>query len=476
SMRRRFNIVVGYAGVFLALALILTLTFMERMPLFYIQGFGPTMIRQFVIGAAIMLLLIASIYQYLLFHKSGTPFFFWYALGMVMIAEGLLGVSLGRTVGGILGWTGRLAQYTGGLFLLIAVWDTLRERSPADVIAEVFKRPGALYAAMFNNSLDGKVIAVRGGSVLSANPAASTMLGFDLTQLRQLTMEDLFDKNETEYRRFRDELAIYDETRAEVTLIAEDGVGFPAAISAAVCNDSTGRTLEILTFKDISDRKEAERELLDRDTHLKASLAEKETLLKEIHHRVKNNMQVISSLIALQANESQEPTVHEVLHEVTHRVRSMAMVHEKLYHATDLAMVDFADYTQSLLSYLWNAHANISSTIRLTTNLGPVSLAVHEAIPCGLIINELVSNALKHAFPGRSQGEVVVSLHQGPPDPVTLFVRDNGVGLPPEMDWEKSPTLGLRLIRMLSKQLQARVTVSNDGGTLFTIELGKTKS
>jgi two-component sensor histidine kinase len=166
--------------------------------------------------------------------------------------------------------------------------------------------------------------------------------------------------------------------------------------------------------RDIPDRKRAEEALRESEERIRASLAEKEVLLKEIHHRVKNNMQVISSLVALQADGLQDGTERAALQDVTHRVRAMALVHEKLYQSPDLARVEFAEYARSLLSYLWRAHGTAASGIRLTLDLEPITLSVERAVPCGLILNELVTkNALKHAFRGRdtSENEVSVSLH-----------------------------------------------------------------
>jgi two-component sensor histidine kinase len=157
-------------------------------------------------------------------------------------------------------------------------------------------------------------------------------------------------------------------------------------------------------------------------------------LLKEIHHRVKNNMQVISSLVSLQTDLMEDAATREILREISHRVRSMAMVHEKLYQAADLAIMEFADYTRSLLNYLWHAHAPQLPGVELVTDLEPVPLTVNAAVPCGLILHELVSNALKHAFKGRDSGRVTVSLRSGIQDRISLEVRDNGIGLPPELD------------------------------------------
>jgi two-component sensor histidine kinase/PAS domain-containing protein len=208
---------------------------------------------------------------------------------------------------------------------------------------------------------------------------------------------------------------------------------------------------------------------------LTASLAEKEVLLKEIHHRVKNNMQVISSLVSLQADQLQDAGMRAILDEMAQRVRSMAMVHEKLYQSHDLAGVEFSDYARSLLNYLWRSHATAASAVRLTMDLEPVSLTVNIAVPCGLILNELVSNALKHAFRGRNGGEVTVSLHSAK-DGIRLSVRDDGTGLPAGFDWKQTKSLGLRLVQMLAGQLHADVEVSSDRGTEFTILFDKQRT
>ncbi|MBI4776201.1 MAG: PAS domain-containing protein [Deltaproteobacteria bacterium] len=222
-------------------------------------------------------------------------------------------------------------------------------------------------------------------------------------------------------------------------------------------------------FEDITERKQVEEAL-------RASLAEKEVLLKEVHHRVKNNMQVISSLVALQADDTDNAVIRDILQDVTHRIRSMAMVHEKLYQSTDLARVEFADYAQSLLNYLWRAHGSDADGVRLVLDLEPVLLPVNVAVPCGLILNELFSNALKHAFNGRAGGQVTMSLRGDAQGRVRLCVRDNGTGLPEQFDWRQSRSLGLRLVQMLAKQLRAAVEVSSVKGTEFTIAFGGPKT
>ncbi len=185
-----------------------------------------------------------------------------------------------------------------------------------------------------------------------------------------------------------------------------------------------GRTVWDGVQIDVTETKRAEE-------RIRASLAEKEVLLKEIHHRVKNNMQVISSLVALQADRLPDAAMRAVLQDVTHRVRSMALVHEKLYQSADMARVEFAEYAQSLLNYLWRAHGTTASGVRLALDLEPVPLSVNAAVPCGLILNELASNALKHAFRGRAggrSGRVASRQPGGPGVPARARQRHGAAG------------------------------------------------
>ena len=217
---------------------------------------------------------------------------------------------------------------------------------------------------------------------------------------------------------------------------------------------------------DVTERTKAE-------TAIESSLKEKEILLKEIHHRVKNNMQIISSLVSLQADRLKESGGGEILRDISNRVRSMAMVHEKLYQSTDLANVNFAQYTENLLSYLWRSYHSESGKINLVKDLRTVSLSVDAAVPLGLIINELVSNVLKHAFKGRKDGTVAVTLNEDEGGKIVLSVRDNGIGLPAGFDREKPGTLGLRLIQMLAAQVHADVEINSENGTEFKLILGR---
>jgi len=230
------------------------------------------------------------------------------------------------------------------------------------------------------------------------------------------------------------------------------------------CPDAAGVVRRMAGIvQDITDRKQAE-------AQIKAALTEKEVLLKEIHHRVKNNLQVISSLVSLQADDMTDPRLLEVFGDVRDRVRAMALVHESLYQTGDLARLNLADYATSLMNHLWSAHRAVAGKVQLKLAIAPVILPVDLAVPCGLILNELASNALKHAFPGGRSGEVTVTVEHDPKsDTVCLCVRDNGIGLPANRDWQQSKSLGVRLVHMLAHQLRGTVTIGPGPGAEFRV-------
>jgi len=251
----------------------------------------------------------------------------------------------------------------------------------------------------------------------------------------------------------------------------EDGRVFEHYSKPQVVNgESLGR---IWSFFDISAHRQAE-------DKIKATLREKEVLLREIHHRVKNNMQVISSLLSLQAGYIQNPEALRLFKESEGRIRSMALVHEKLYQSEELAQIDFAEYIPSLTNHLMSAYASASTAVGLRLHIEHITLGLDAAIPCGLIINELVSNALKHAFAQREHGDITIQFphknvfNDGQPSgdaaSLVLSVKDNGVGLPEKFDFRQGASLGLKLVLSLVRQLRGKITHQNRNGAEFRIE------
>lgn len=235
--------------------------------------------------------------------------------------------------------------------------------------------------------------------------------------------------------------------------------------------------------KDITERKKAEEQI-------KASLREKEVLLKEIHHRVKNNMQIVSSLLNLQSESVDDESTRQIFKKSQNRVKSMALVHEKLYQTEDLSSIDFGEYTRSLTARLLHSFGDNTNGIQLVIDIDEVFLDVNKAIPCGLIINEIVSNSFKHAFPDSTTGAdknkfegngvIKVSMRKNA-DPVSrtsadvdtgiieLVVGDNGIGLHEGLDFRKTKTLGMELVITLVDQLDGSIEYVNNGGTEFKI-------
>jgi PAS domain S-box-containing protein len=216
---------------------------------------------------------------------------------------------------------------------------------------------------------------------------------------------------------------------------------------------------------DVTDRKRNEAALI-------ATLAAKELLIKEVHHRVKNNLQVISSLLNLQSHGLGERE-RDLLNESQRRVQCMALIHQQLYGQNDLGELDLGDFIRSLTNELWDLYSVDSNIIRLRLELDRVSLGLDQAVPCGLILNELITNALKHAFPHQRCGELVVSLAIHANSHVQMRVADNGVGLPIGLDWQRTDSLGLRIVRILANQLDGVLEYDSAAGTSFTLSFKK---
>lgn len=212
---------------------------------------------------------------------------------------------------------------------------------------------------------------------------------------------------------------------------------------------------------------------VEAEQKLKASLNEKDVLLKEIHHRVKNNLQIISSLLDLQSDYVNHEVASQMLKESQDRVRAIAFVHELLYQSEDLAHIDMRVYANTLIDYLLGSYGTDKSLISIELNIAAIFLSIEQAIPCGLIISELVSNALKHAFTDDKAGIIEVNFNQLNNDELKLEIKDDGVGFAEAVDLSQAKSLGLMLITMLVKQISGSIKFTNQNGTTFTIIFSK---
>jgi two-component sensor histidine kinase len=261
----------------------------------------------------------------------------------------------------------------------------------------------------------------------------------------------------------------FESTQKAILNIAED-----AEAEKLRLHDTQDALLNIL--EDLGAEKallqQTQAELIVSEQAMRRSLREKEVLLREIHHRVKNNLQVISSLLNLQAHALTDPAVRAIFNDSQKRVQSIALVHEKLHQSADLSHVDFEEYTAALLDNLFDTYDATERGVSPLIDVSGVRLAIDTAIPCGLIVNELVTNALKHGFPAGRQGEVRVILHEEKDD-LELVVADDGVGLPAGIDPRRTTSLGLDLVFTFAEQLGARVEVLREHGTAFQFRFPK---
>jgi PAS domain S-box-containing protein len=244
--------------------------------------------------------------------------------------------------------------------------------------------------------------------------------------------------------------------------------------------DAGGQPVRMIgTHTDITDRRMMEEEIrslnkaleqrvVERTSQLNASLEEKVHLLREIHHRVKNNLQIIISLLNLQSRYVEDEKTQQLIRESQNRIKAMALVHEKLYQSGDISKINLDDYVRFLGNSLFQFYGMKGKGITLNTRIFEIHIGISTAIPVGLIINELVSNSLKHAFPDRKKGEISLAITRE--DAVlNLVYKDNGVGIPQDLDLRNTKSLGLRLVITLVEQLQGTIELDRSSGTKFTI-------
>ena len=241
--------------------------------------------------------------------------------------------------------------------------------------------------------------------------------------------------------------------------------GFTAVVSlttAAVLPFTVPRVLRL-----VQSAKESEQNMAS----LRASEERKEALLREVHHRVKNNLAVVCSLFYLQSNRAKDQQTAEIFSEMESRVHSMALVHEILYGSENLARINFGKYAESLVRNIHLSHGVSSEVVKLSNQLDQMTMSVDLAVPCGLILNELVSNAFKHAFPQGRKGQISLGLKRGQGGHCCLCVQDNGVGIPSDLDLNTTASLGLRLVNMLTGQIRGSFELTNQNpGTLACLE------
>jgi two-component sensor histidine kinase/DNA-binding response OmpR family regulator len=239
-------------------------------------------------------------------------------------------------------------------------------------------------------------------------------------------------------------------------------------VEEVIVTTASGQQMVDGLAEDITERKKV-------DLQIQAALREKESLLRELFHRVKNNLQVVSSLLSLQSEALTDEQAREMFREGRHRIHSMALIHERLYQAKDLARIDIEQYVHDLASELFFAYGVSSERVRLAVDINTdgAIVDIEKAVPLGLIINELLTNALKYAFPDGRAGEMTVRIESAPGNMLKLTVADDGVGLPAGIDVNDPATLGLQLVSTLAEQLRGSLEARPQLGAAFTITFPK---
>jgi PAS domain S-box-containing protein len=309
---------------------------------------------------------------------------------------------------------------------------------------------------IFAKDISGRFILANAAIAEAHGLTVEAMLGKRETDFSAPDEVERFERDDSEVINSGKRKIIHEETftRADGKRRTLQTVKIPFPFSEANIPAVLGVSIDITDLKEYQEM-------------LQSSLREKEVMLKEIHHRVKNNLQVISSLLSLQSVSLTDPDFKEMMLESQNRIRSMALVHERLYRSGTLASIDFSDYLSYVTTQLMRTYYPIG--VECIVNAEPETLTVDDAVPCGLIVNELVSNSLKHAFRGRESGVLEVRFSVIDKDTFELVVKDDGVGFPEGINFSSLPSMGMTLVTNLTEQLQGKMELERGSGTLFRL-------
>ena len=320
----------------------------------------------------------------------------------------------------------------------------------------------------------------RSGKFKYVSPSVERMLGYTPGEALGMNLSEILRPESLEIalrtikeRLRREETGNADnsEQRYELMHRRKNGSTFWAEVTSSPMRDSEGQLTGFLgVTRNIHDRKLAEEQLKNSEEQLRASLLQKDILLQEVHHRVKNNLAIISALLSLQVRQTGDQRLKELFKETQNRIHAMAFVHEQLYMQDDMETVNFQSYAEGLTYYLQHTYKLGNKDISLSTDIEPLSLSLNTLIPCGLILSELITNSLKYALTDTRGLQISIALHQTGDGLINLIVGDNGPGLPEGLDpLSGQGGLGMNIVNHLVGQLEGDMTIRNNEGTEFSI-------
>ena len=320
------------------------------------------------------------------------------------------------------------------------------------------------FEQIYKSTPEAILILDENNIVIDSNPSFEKLFLFKSHEIKGKFMEEQIvpEHFQNESKDMFDKISSGENVQKESIRTKRDGRPVNVLITGCRIKLSENKYGSYLIYIDISKHKRSEEQM-------RSSLVEKEVLIREIHHRVKNNLQIISSLLHIQSSKITNDEMVSMFTDCQNRVKSIALIHEKLYQTNSFTRVDFDSYTMNLVYYLFRMFDVKSNKVSIRMNVENVFLPMDTAIPCGLIINELVTNSLKHAFTDDKHGEILIQAVYHSDNKFTLTIKDNGKGIPEDVDFNKSRTVGFNLINSLVRQLGGNLKINRNEGTEFNI-------
>lgn len=430
---------------------------------------NPTKITMQLLIIASLIMFYASYLYAIRLQKTGQKYLLCLIYGFILIVSS-------NFIYLFYDYPGHLLKASAYYFLYLGIFKSTVEQPYEKLVETDEKRiheAEERYRNLFNNANDAILTTDLEYRITSWNLGAEKIFGWTANEVMGMKLSPLFfaptmiaEQEEI----IRNAMLGKAVPGIETVLLRKNGTMINVSMTLSPVRDQNQNVIGMSGI--IRDNTESKRS----EEQIKSSLKEKEILLREIHHRVKNNMQIISSLLKLQAVYTKDKKYVDIYKESQNRITAMSLIHEKLYQSRDFTKIDLKGYIKDLVTGLIQSYEANPARITLNINVEDVSLSINTAIPCGLLINELVSNSLKYAFPEGKPGEIKISLRSIDENKLELIVSDNGVGIPQNVDFKKSESWGWRLITLLAEnQLHGDINLNRNKGTEFQIKFRDVK-